>query len=30
VWWLGIERNADVVEQNRERMIDVMSKSSDA
>ena len=30
VWWLGIERNADVVEQTRERMIDVMSKSSDA
>ena len=30
VWWLGIERNADVVEQNRERMIDVLAKSSDA
>jgi hypothetical protein len=30
LWWLGIERNADVVEQNRERMIDVLAKSSDA
>ena len=30
VWWIGIERNADVVEQNRERMIDVLAKSSDA
>ena len=30
VWWIGIDRNADVVEQNRERMIDVLAKSSDA
>ena len=30
VWWIGLERNADVVEQNRERMIDVLAKSSDA
>jgi len=30
VWWIGIERNADVVEQNRERMIDTLAKSSDA
>ena len=30
VWWIGVERNADVVEQNRERMIDVLAKSSDA
>jgi len=29
VWWIGIDRNADVVEQNRERMIDVLAKSSD-
>ena len=30
VWWIGLERNADVVEQNRERMIDVLAKSADA
>jgi hypothetical protein len=30
VWWIGIERNADIVEQNRERMIDVLAKSPDA
>jgi len=30
VWWIGLERNADIVEQNRERMIDMLAKSSDA
>jgi hypothetical protein len=30
VWWIGLERNADTLEQNRERMIDVLAKSSDA
>ena len=30
VWWIGLERNAGVVERNRERMIDVLAKSSDA
>jgi len=30
VWWIGLDRNADVVEQSRERMIDVLAKASDA
>jgi hypothetical protein len=30
VWWIGLERNADVVQQNRERMIDALAKTSDA
>jgi hypothetical protein len=30
VWWISLERNADTLEQNRERMIDVLAKSSDA
>jgi hypothetical protein len=30
VWWIGLERNADVVEQSRERMIDTLAKSPDA
>jgi hypothetical protein len=29
VWWIALDRNADVVEQNRERMIDALAKSSD-
>ena len=29
VWWIGIDRNADVFEQNRERMIDALAKSAD-
>jgi hypothetical protein len=29
VWWIGLERNADVVEHSRERMIDALAKSSD-
>jgi hypothetical protein len=30
VWWIGVERNADLLVQNRERMIDVLAKGSDA
>ena len=30
LWWIGLERNADTVEQNRKRMIDMLAKSSDA
>jgi hypothetical protein len=30
VWWVGLERNADALEQNRERMIDVLAKTPDA
>jgi hypothetical protein len=30
VWWIGIDRNADTLEQYREKMIDTLAKSSDA
>jgi len=29
VWWIGLERNADLLEQGRERMIDTLAKSAD-
>jgi hypothetical protein len=29
VWWIGLERNADTLEQNRERLIDVLARSPD-
>lgn len=30
VWWIGIDRNADTLEQCREKMIDTLAKSPDA
>ena len=30
VWWIGLERNADALERNRERLIDVLAKTPDA
>ena len=30
IWWIGLERNADLLELGREKMIDTLAKSSDA
>lgn len=30
IWWIGLERNADLLDTHREGMIDVLAKSSDA